>query len=164
MLGLRSRWYAVDFAVNSTGLVLVNALNTRLLRRHAPRTLLATGLWLQAGFTALLLAVVAAGVTEPLPVLVLLFASVACFGFLLPHATALALGGVPHAAGTGSAIIGSRQFGLAALIAPLVGLAGEDTAVPMAIAMFTACVGALACVLLVARGGSGRRRAGGVRS
>jgi DHA1 family bicyclomycin/chloramphenicol resistance-like MFS transporter len=56
VLGLRSRWYAVDFAVNSTGLVLVNALNTRLLRRHAPRTLLATGLWLQAGFTALLLA------------------------------------------------------------------------------------------------------------
>jgi DHA1 family bicyclomycin/chloramphenicol resistance-like MFS transporter len=151
VLGLSSGLYALDFAVNSTGLVLVNALNTRLLRRHAPRRLLVAGLLAQVGFTALLLAVVAAGVTAPVPVLVLLFLSVSCFGFLLANATALALDAVPHAAGTGSAIIGSLQFGLGALVAPLVGLAGEATAVPMAIAMLVLCAAALACVVRVAR-------------
>jgi DHA1 family bicyclomycin/chloramphenicol resistance-like MFS transporter len=151
VLGLRSGLYALDFAVNSSGLVLVNALNTRLLRRHTPRRLLLAGLTVQVGFTTLLLAVVCAGVTAPVPVLVLLFGAVSCFGFLLANATALALSAVPHAAGTGSAIIGSLQFGLAALVAPLVGLAGEDTAVPMAIAMLAFCAAALACVLVVAR-------------
>jgi DHA1 family bicyclomycin/chloramphenicol resistance-like MFS transporter len=151
VVGLSSGLYALDFAVNSAGLVLVNALNTRLLRRHAPRRLLVGGLIAQLGFTVSLLVVVACGVTAPVPVLGLLFLAVGCFGFLLANATALALGAVPHAAGTGSALIGALQFGLGALVAPLVGLAGEDTAVPMAIAMVACCVAALACVVLVAR-------------
>jgi DHA1 family bicyclomycin/chloramphenicol resistance-like MFS transporter len=151
VLGLSSGLYGLDFAVNSTGLVLVNALNRRLLARHAPRTLLIAGLAAQVGFTSVLLAVVAAGVTAPVPVLVLLFLSVSCFGFLLANATALALAAVPHAAGTGSAIIGSLQFGLGAVVAPLVGLAGEHTAVPMAVAMLVLCAAALTCVVRVAR-------------
>lgn len=151
VVGLSSGWYALDFAVNSSGLVLVNALNTRLLRRRSPRALLASGLCAQVAFTGMLLAVVAAGVTAAAPILVLLFLAVSCFGFLMANATALALDAVREAAGTGSALIGSVQFGLGALVAPLVGLAGEDTAVPMAVAMFVSCAAALTCVLVVAR-------------
>ena len=43
--------------------------------------------------------------------------------------------------------MGASQFGLAAIVSPLVGLGGEDTAVPMTIAIATA--GGLALVSLL---------------
>lgn len=64
-----------------------------------------------------------------------LFFAVASLGFILGPATALALDAVPRAAGAGSAVVGAAQFGLAALVTPVVGLGGEHTAVPMALAM-----------------------------
>ncbi|MFZ2242373.1 MAG: Bcr/CflA family drug resistance efflux transporter, partial [Gordonia amarae] len=38
-------------------------------------------------------------------------------------------------AGSASAVLGALQFGLAAVVSPLVGLGGEDTAAPMAVVM-----------------------------
>ncbi|ERB53267.1 hypothetical protein N806_19175 [Rhodococcus sp. P27] len=48
--------------------------------------------------------------------------------------------------------MGAGQFGLAALVSPLVGIAGEDTAVPMAIAIPTFGVLAAVALVLLTRG------------
>lgn len=62
---------------------------------------------------------------------------VASLGLIAPNATALALANT-RTAGSASALLGVLQFSIGALTAPLVGLGGTTTAVPMAatIAMF----------------------------
>jgi DHA1 family bicyclomycin/chloramphenicol resistance-like MFS transporter len=83
-----------------------------------------------------------------------LFTAVGSLGLVLGNATALALGAVPQAAGSASAVLGALQFGLAALVSPLVSIGGEGTAAPLAVVMLAAAVVAVVA-LLAARG---RRR------
>jgi MFS transporter, DHA1 family, multidrug resistance protein len=64
-----------------------------------------------------------------------LFVIVSSFAFALPNATALALADHPEVAGVASALLGVIQFMSGALVAPLVGIAGTDTALPMALVM-----------------------------
>jgi MFS transporter, DHA1 family, multidrug resistance protein len=77
-------------------------------------------------------------------VLVLFWSSVTSLGFVMGNATSLALGRAEERAGTGSAVLGAAQFALAALVAPVVGIGGEDTAVPMAVTMVVSAVVAAA--------------------
>jgi MFS transporter, DHA1 family, multidrug resistance protein len=56
-------------------------------------------------------------------------------------------------AGTASALLGLIQFMVGALAAPLVGVAGPDTAVPMAVIMALLAIGGLTAQQL-----AGRRR------
>jgi hypothetical protein len=72
----------------------------------------------------------AAGLAGLLPAL---FVVVASFGLVLPNATALALADHSDAAGSASALRGVVQFVCGASAAPLVGIAGTGTAVPMAV-------------------------------
>ena len=53
------------------------------------------------------------------------------FGFVGPNAAALAMQRYPNAAGSAAAVLGSFQFGMAALIAPLAGAGGTHDATPM---------------------------------
>ena len=50
-----------------------------------------------------------------------------------PNAGALASAQVPEHPGTGSAVLGFLQWCMAGLVAPIAGLGGEHTAVPMAV-------------------------------
>lgn len=135
VLGLSPGQFSLVFAVNSVGLVVGNIVNSRLIGHFQPRSLLRFGVTtLFSGGTLLLLAVLVVGDTEWL-ILPLMFVCVSSLSFILGNATALAQSQVPEAAGTGSAVVGASQFGLAALVSPLVGLGGEGTAVPMAIAI-----------------------------
>ncbi len=72
-----------------------------------------------------------------------LYAMIWTMGFIFPNSTALALTNYPHAAGSASALLGLAQFATGALAAPLVGIAGEGTAVPMALIIAVASSGAL---------------------
>lgn len=74
------------------------------------------------------------------PTLVLLAIFQGSMGFIFANATTLALPETGNNAGTGSAFLGFAQFMLAAVVAPLVGIGGEETAVPMGLAMITAIV------------------------
>ena len=53
--------------------------------------------------------------------------------------------------GSGSALMGAAQFSLAAAIAPLTGLAGEASAVPMAALMLIMLTIQLGCLFVVRR-------------
>lgn len=103
-------------------------------------------------FSAGLLALVTAGNTPLFPTLVLIFLAISSLGFIFGNAAVLATDQVKKYAGTGSAIMGALQFTLAAIASPLVGLAGEGSAVPMAIVMLVAGIIALLSLLTLTRG------------
>ena len=136
--------FSVAFAVNAVGLVGMSALNARLLDRFDPRALLRTGVLRVVVGSALL--VVDAVVGPHLwPTLILFWFTVSGLGLVFANATTLALAEVRAAAGTGSAVLGASQFALGAVVAPVVGLGGEGTAVPMAVTMLaSACIAAVA--------------------
>ena len=77
--------------------------------------------------------------------LVLMCGAVSSIGLVVANATSLALDEARNAAGTASAVLGALQFGLAAAVSPLVGVAGDHSAVPMAVVMvISALIGAVA--------------------
>jgi DHA1 family bicyclomycin/chloramphenicol resistance-like MFS transporter len=85
--------------------------------------------------------------------LVPMFVIVSSLPFVLPNTTALALADHAAVAGTASALLGVIQFMIGAIAAPLVGVAGPDSAVPMGVVMVTLALGAL-----VAHRVAGRRQ------
>lgn len=128
--GVSPQLFSLIFAANALGLVAASGLNGRLVGRVPLRRLLLGGLAGTAlGGMALLTAVLAG--TGPASVLPSLFVVVASQGIVLPNATTLALSGHPRTAGSASALLGVLQYAIGAAAAPLVGLGGTATALPM---------------------------------
>ncbi|MDN6353946.1 MAG: hypothetical protein L0K02_11715 [Corynebacterium sp.] len=71
-----------------------------------------------------------------LPLLIM----VGSLGLVMGNTTALALDAVPQASGSASAVLGFLQFGLAGIVAPLVGPGGDMDPVPLAITALVASV------------------------
>lgn len=63
----------------------------------------------------------------------------------------LAMESQGHVAGSASALLGLLPFILGATTAPLVGIAGENTAVPMGMVIFSMCLIALLAYLMLAK-------------
>ncbi|NLE78461.1 MAG: multidrug effflux MFS transporter [Rhodococcus sp.] len=137
--GLSTGWYVAAFTSNALGLVFMSALNAKLVERIDPRTLLRGGVGLLGLFSALMLVNALIG-PHLWVTIVVLWGAVSSLGLVIANATTLALAEAQHAAGTGSAVLGALQFGLAAVVSPLVGLGGEFTAVPMALVMLASAV------------------------
>jgi DHA1 family bicyclomycin/chloramphenicol resistance-like MFS transporter len=149
--GASPQLFSVMFACNALGLVAASQANRALLRRFEPSAILRAALSVQALAALLLLGVVAAdgGVW---PLVVLLFVVVASLGFVFPNATALALADHPRVAGSASGLLGVMQFIVGAATAPLVGVGGTDTALPMALTIAVLAVGGvLAGTVLASR-------------
>jgi DHA1 family bicyclomycin/chloramphenicol resistance-like MFS transporter len=85
------------------------------------------------------------------PVAVALFVLMSAMGITLPNTQALALMRTRHAAGSASALLGTTSFLIGAIASPLVGVAGEDTALPMAVVQLAAALVALACFMGMCR-------------
>ena len=66
------------------------------------------------------------------PLLACFFVLVTCVGFVLPNAAALTLDGHGANAGAASAVLGSTQFLIGGLAAPLVGTGSTASALPTA--------------------------------
>jgi DHA1 family bicyclomycin/chloramphenicol resistance-like MFS transporter len=149
--GASPQVFSALFGLNALGLVTCSQINGRIVGRVSMRRLLALGLiGAASGALALLLAVVAGfGLAGVLPSLFLVVASL---GFVAPNATALALADHPHTAGSASALLGVLQFVIGAIAAPLAGIAGTATALPMALVIAALDVSALAVFVLLARG------------
>jgi MFS transporter, DHA1 family, multidrug resistance protein len=130
--GVSPTVYGVVFGVNAVGLVACSQVNRALVGRLSPERLLRLGVAASATSGVVLLAVVLSGVGLG-GILPCLFVTVSSIGFIGPNATALALTDYPHLAGSASALLGVFQFGFGAAAAPLVGVAGKTSAVPMAL-------------------------------
>lgn len=147
--GASPQLYSVIFGVNGIGLIAASQINARLVGRLEPIVLLRRAMLSTAAAALVLLAVVVAGGLGAWAVMVPLFVIVSSFAFVLPNATALALSDHPEVAGTASALLGTIQFMSGAAVAPLVGIAGTDTAVPMGIIMFLLGVAGVATLRIM---------------
>jgi MFS transporter, DHA1 family, multidrug resistance protein len=132
--GLSPQEFAFVFGTNALGIGVLGFLSSRSVHRFGPTRLLAVGLSLSALGGAAVLVCALAG-TGLAPVLVSFFISVSAVGLVLPNASALALKGHPSTAGSASALLGLTQFLFGALVAPIIGVAGRSSAVPLGIVM-----------------------------
>ena len=140
--GASPQVYGLMFALNGVALGVSSQINRWLLGRVSTERLFVVGLVvLSAGGVALLIAVSLrleslGSVVAPV---MLIFAS---NGFIAPNSLALALSPHPDAAGTGSALLGSWRYALGGLAAPLVGIFGSNSALPLGLTMSILCLGA----------------------
>lgn len=154
IVGLSPRWYSLTFGGCAVVMAAMSWLSARLVVRIAPRRLMLGGITAMVIVTGLLLLTVTAGGVAPLPTIALMAGFAASMGLVVGNAMALATAEVRYAAGTGSAVLGFLQYALGAGASPLVGLAGERSAVPMGIAMFAAAVLAAAAIAFTRNGRS----------
>lgn len=147
LYGISPQLYGGVFGLNAFGLITCSQLNRTFVGRVTPERLLLAGVVAQAGAGATLLVIVTAGGIGLAGILPCLFVVVSMLGFVIPNATALAMTDYPHAAGSASALLGAGQFLLGGLAAPLVGVAGRDTAVPMSLLIALFGAGGLAAAL-----------------
>ncbi len=133
VLGMTPAMYSFSFAVSAGGVIVSNVVNARVAVRFGPRRMLAVGLGLTTGAAALLLALTLSGALSVAGFVMCAFFLTLGLGFTMSNASALGLARADRARGSGSAIMGTTQFLVGAIASPLVGLAGEDTAVPMAV-------------------------------
>jgi DHA1 family bicyclomycin/chloramphenicol resistance-like MFS transporter len=147
--GASPQLFSVMFAGNALGLVAASQANRALLRRFEPLAILRAALSVQALGAVALLVVVASG-GGVWGIVALLFVVVASLGLVLPNATALALADHPRVAGSASGLLGVLQFIVGAAAAPLVGVAGTATALPMALTIAVLGVGGVASATVLA--------------
>lgn len=151
MNGLSPIAYSVSFAANAGGMTVAALISARLAGRVPTRQVILGGqlLALAAG-VAMLVGALWFG-TPLVLALVSFFALMVAIGFVLGNAGALANAAVPEHPGTGSAVLGMLQWGTAGLAAPLAGIGGEHTAVPVAVLMTLGAAVSLAALQLIAR-------------
>jgi MFS transporter, DHA1 family, multidrug resistance protein len=91
--------------------------------------------------------------------LVALFVMIASLGFVMPNTTMLALAEHREVSGSASALLGVCQFVVGALAAPLVGLGGVGSPLPMFLVMFGVVLASTVVFLTLGRRGSAASRA-----
>ncbi|WP_405858786.1 multidrug effflux MFS transporter [Streptomyces sp. NBC_01515] len=165
--GASPQTFSLLFGINSVGLVAVGQINGKLLvGRVSMDKVLGAGLAvvLLAATALLLMATGVFGGVGLVPVAAGLFVLMSAMGVTLPNAQTLALMRTRHSAGSASALLGTSSFLIGAVASPLVGIAGEHTAVPMAVVQLVAALVAVACFVGMCRPWNTRTTAEGVGS
>ncbi|MBY0333952.1 MAG: multidrug effflux MFS transporter [Acetobacteraceae bacterium] len=132
--GLAPHHYGMLFGLNAIGIMAVAQGNALAMRRGVPtaRALDLVQAWM-GGAALLLLVVVTTGFGGFPAVAIALFCYVAGIGAVMPLASAQAMAAHGRVAGSASALIGTLQFGIGALVGWLVGALHDGTALPMAV-------------------------------
>ena len=138
--GMSPQSFSLVFGAISLGLVIAAQAGARLALVWPLTRVLGVGLIINLlGATALLITVIT---RLPMGVLIgALVVMVCAVGLIFPTANALAMADYPDLAGTASSLQGLSQFVFGAVVAPLVGIAGEHTALPLGIV----CIAVSAC-------------------
>lgn len=147
--GLSPQTLGLVFAVNALGIVFAAQINTRLVGAIAPQRLLLWGgiLIATSGVALLVSALLDIGLAGILPSLFFMTSS---FGLIVPNATTLALAGT-STAGSASGLLGVLQLLVGALAAPLVGVGGTESVLPLAIAIFIFGLATLSTTIISGR-------------
>ncbi|MER5205283.1 Bcr/CflA family multidrug efflux MFS transporter [Streptomyces sp. NPDC002825] len=152
--GASPQTFSLLFGLNSVGLVAVGQINGKLLvgRVSLDKALgWGLGIILLAGLALTLMTTGVLGEVGLAPIAAGLFVLMSAMGLAMPNTNAQALMRTPHAAGSASALLGTSSFLIGAVASPLVGIAGEHTAVPMAVVQLGCALLALACFLGLCR-------------
>lgn len=134
--------FSLIFGTNGIGLMMSGALTGRLAGTVADWKTLRASLWIAVVGSAVLLA--SFFVQAPLPVIVVvLFITVSTLSALGTSSFSLAMQSQGRNAGSASALIGFFSMISGAVMAPVVGIAGSYTAIPMGVVMVVGELGAL---------------------
>jgi MFS transporter, DHA1 family, multidrug resistance protein len=143
LYGLSPQEFSGVFAVNSVGIVSAVQVSGRLVgaEKVRPQLMVPLGLAIAVvGSSTVLAGALGLGVWG---VVAGLFVTVCGVGTALPAATTLSLADHPEHAGSASALLGTAQFLVGGFSAPLVGIGGGRTALPMGLTMTGATLVAL---------------------
>jgi MFS transporter, DHA1 family, multidrug resistance protein len=135
--GVSPQHFGWLFGFVAVGLIGASQINGRLLHGVPVVRVLRVANAVQFVAGGLLLAVVLAAARgfggSLLELYVPLYVYVACIGFVFPSGAALAMAGHGRIAGFASALLGTVQFGIAAVSTILLGTIDSSSALPMAI-------------------------------
>ncbi|TBL78495.1 multidrug effflux MFS transporter [Paenibacillus thalictri] len=147
--GVSPTVFALLFGSNGITLIIGSQLVGRMAHRVSEQTFLLLGLCLAgAASIAVLLVAIFHGPLYALVIPLVFF--VASIGITSTAAFPLAMESQGHMAGSAAALMGVIPFLLGAVVSPLVGIAGENTAVPLgAIILCTSAAAMLSYFLLV---------------
>lgn len=150
IFGLSPQGFSIVFAVNGIGIILATQMTGKLVDKVSETKLLTAGLILAIFGSGLMLIMI---ITEAglIPFLIPLFFAIASVGIVSTTSFSLAMQSQEKSAGSASALLGLLPFVLGALAAPLVGIAGNDTAVPMGVVMLICHVVAIMSFLYLSR-------------
>lgn len=143
--------FSLIFAVNAIGITACSQLNAWLVGRVRMRRLLFASLVAMAAGSVSVLLTSGIARLGLVALMLSLLVAIAPIGMLGPNASALALASYADAAGSASALMGVLQFVIGAATSPLVGIAGQKTALPMALVMTAQSLMALATLWLLTR-------------
>lgn len=147
--GVSPQTFSLLFGMNGIGLIIGSYAVGRFSHVWSEKRFLETALYTATTAGAVLLAVVL--LDGPLLAVVIpIFFFITSIGVVGTAAFTLAMESQGHVAGSASALLGLLPFVLGAATAPLVGIAGENTAVPMGLVIFIMCfIALLAYIFLV---------------
>ncbi|MGY4711854.1 multidrug effflux MFS transporter [Mycolicibacterium sp. CBM1] len=147
--GLDQQSFALVFGAGAIALISATQFNVVLLRRFSPQRIAVSALAAAAGCGVVFIALSATHTGGLFGFVLPVWAMLAMLGFVMPNAPAVALSRHHEAAGTAAALLGAAQFGLGAVIAPVVGLLGNDE---LALSLVMTAGVAIALLALVAVG------------
>jgi len=135
--GVTPQVFSLLFGINGFALIIGTQLVGRLTDIIPEKTFLKIGLTISNIASAVLL--IALLMKAPLIVVAIpIFFFVSSIGIISTTSFSLAMETQGHIAGSASALLGLLPFLLGSLTAPLVGVAGEYSAIPMGIIIFSA--------------------------
>lgn len=150
--GLSPQGYSLAFGLNSFGFMVFGYLAGRAAERWSERGTLIAGLAMCSAGALGLLATGLYGL--PLVVVILsLLVMVSGVAVTAPPTTSLALADYPELAGTASSVLGLTRFAFGGIAAPLVGLGGAHTVLPLGIVTVASVILAvMAHIVLIGQG------------
>ncbi|WP_406621070.1 multidrug effflux MFS transporter [Bacillus atrophaeus] len=134
IFGVSAQMFSFLFAVNGAGIIAATQITGRLAAKRDERSLFTFGLILSIIGSIALLAALALNLGI-IAVCIALFVIVSCVGIVTTTGFALAMQKQEKGAGSAAALLGLLPFIGGALAAPLVGIAGEENAWPMALSI-----------------------------
>ena len=142
LVGLTPLVFSLVFAGNAFISVLLSFINSGLVGRVRPRTLIRLGLTMNAGAVALLTVTVFGWSMALVPTVIGFAVLLGGQAFIFGNSSALALSYARRTAGTASAVMGLIGSLVNSAVAPIASSGGETTAHPMIVVMLVGAVGA----------------------
>ncbi|SEC96508.1 MFS transporter, DHA1 family, bicyclomycin/chloramphenicol resistance protein [Rhizobiales bacterium GAS191] len=129
--GLSPALYSVFFSINAASFFAVAQLTGRLASRYGLSRVVHVAVIVYAAVMLALFALFAAGIDRLAVLAPLLFVGYGCLGLVIPTTAVLALEEHGAIAGTASALMGTLQFVVGAVVMLVVGAFVNGTALPM---------------------------------
>jgi MFS transporter, DHA1 family, multidrug resistance protein len=150
LFGVSPQIYSLIFGINGAGIILAGQIAGRLAGRVRERKLLGSGLVMSSSGSLLLLlaGLFHLGLYIIIPALFLVVSSV---GLIAITTSSLALQNQGQSAGTASALLGMLSFIIGGAVAPLVGLGGTETILPLAIVIAVLVLAAVTCFVFLSK-------------